>query len=579
MDTSPTIKILSFLTFFFFVCSSVWAQEMIMSSSDQGVQAELKNMEKYLIPYKGKDVPEPRFDHLWITNDGQYHFTGRDSVVVHKFDAAKVNFPDTESVVSAFATVIYSDTEDDEPPKIIEGTAPINFIRGQPDRAEAVPDTGFVRIQKNHLNIVPDDTSVFILSAENNLPDSIFVNAFLLFLYDAPLSIINRDLESSTISSNPIRGLDSPTYFTEFKIDTSLYYSYDISQPTEMDFDISDRSIGESFQKVKLYSVTEMEPGVEYHIFPQVKNEQVYLEQIPSGGIGGTRFMAVLMVEDFGSNSIPFILSDEEQDLLNEIKFNSLTDEPLEYINNDGGTSQIVLSGPNSNFRVVGVSELYSTVARSHDPNQIQLQACECPANTDAVQKIICRVDFENIGAEATKDVSIRIPFPEEIDVNTYDLSLISLFPDSEPLREAMDIKIEAENNELIFDFPGLRLEGKSPGADNFLNRTGHITFEIYTKPGTNVADIPFVQACIIFDKNEPFCTPEAFVELVGNQTVHESLAELALDCGKCVIPAAGNNTSTDGYTLLGMPLWLLLLIIVIIAIALYFAFFYDEEE
>lgn len=554
---------------FLFISSLSFAQNMVFKPDANLIEAEIIGLDTFLVPFKGDSVPEPRFDYFWITNDGQYHFTSDTSKVIHRFDTDKIG---GTAEFTTYATIIYSDSEEDEPPKMIIGDVGIGGTSVQPDKVKALPDSGFVRLQKNHLNLVPEDTTVFVLTAKNNLVNtSIPLNTYILFLYDGPLSIINKNLGSNAISANPIKGANTPPIFTEFEAEESFIYYPNSFLESYSGIDLSGISLGESFKKALLYRLDALGPQEERHIFLQMKNDEVHLEAIPTGGVGGTRFVAVLLATDFqGEIDLPSLTQVEEQ-IASELKINSLIDQPITVTNDDGGTDTIYIS----DYRPIGISDLYSTVARSHDPNQITLQACECPANSDAAQKIICKVDFENTGAGATEDVSIIVPLPAEIAASTFSQELISLFPDSDALRDDMNITIDEDNNSIQFDFPGLRLEGKMPGEDNYLGRTGHITFTLYTQVGTNIGDIAPVQACIIFDENDPFCTPETSIEMIASQEVHASLAPLALNCGVCIVPK-GSTPPIDGIVVLGMPLWLLILILLLIGIAIYFAFF-DE--
>jgi hypothetical protein len=557
-----------------FVCFTLFSfsQNMVFKPQGGEIQADLIGMDTFLVPFKGFDVPQPRYDYLWITNDGQYYFSGDSATVIHRFDVDKIGGVGSSAAFRTYATAIYSDHEDDEPPKIIIGDTPIGASPGVPASTGSLRDSGFVLLQKNHLNLVPEDTTVFIISAKNNLQDSFdFLNTYLLLLYDAPLSILSKDLSSSAISTLPVRGLATPPLYTSFALEQNLIYFPNTAPASMAEIGLSEISLGSSFRKAALYRLDELGPGEERHVYVQMKNSEVHLESIPSGGIGGTRFMAILLATDFqGEIDLP-ALSNNEAQLLGEIKLNSLLEQGIPVVNVTGGADTLFIG----DYRPIGVSEVYSTVARSHDPNQIRLQACECPAESGAAHKIICRVDFENTGAGATEDVSITIPFPESIDVTTFDENLISLFPASSALEADMSITVNADSNTVTLDFPGLRLEGKVPGEDNYLNRTGHFAFTIYTRAGTDLNAIPAVQACITFDDNDPFCTPESKIELIGNQEVHESLSAYSLECGKCEVD---KKTANDDYTVLGMPLWLLILILIMICIALYFAFFYEQD-
>ena len=567
------MKLLFPITVVFLLVSSFsLAQTMVFKPDANLIEAEIIGLDTFLVPFKGDSVPEPRFDYLWITNDGQYYFTNDTSLLTHRFDVSKIGGIGNDGGFMTFATPVYSDHEEEEPPKLIIGDIGIGGSTVQPDKVKAVPDSGYIRLQKNHLNLVPKDTTVFILTAKNNLANiSIPLNTYILFLYDGPLSIINKNLESNVINANPIKGADTPPIFTAFEPEESFIYYSNSFLESYGGIDLSGLSLGESFKNALLYRLDALGPQEERHIFLQMKNDEVHLDAIPTGGIGGTRFVAVLLATDFqGEIDLPNLTQVEEQ-IATELKINSLIDQPIIVANDDGGTDTLYIS----DYRPIGISDLYSTVARSHDPNQITLQACECPADADVAQKIICKVDFENTGAGATEDVSIVVPLPAEIDASTFSKELISLFPDSDALRNDMNISIDEDHNSIRFDFPGLRLEGKMPGEDNYLGRTGHITFTLYTQAGTNVEDIAPVQACIIFDENDPFCTPETSIELIASQEVHASLAPLALNCGVCIVPK-GPNQPTDGIVVLGMPLWLLILILLLIGIAIYFAFF-DE--
>jgi hypothetical protein len=555
-----------------FSCSFLSGQTIKFKLVDtDAVEAEVFGMEAFLKAFKGIDVPEPNIQYLWITNDGQYYFSNHldGSAVQHRFDPSKLG--GGNGAFTTFATVIYSDSDEDEPPKIIIDDTPIGTTPATPVKVSAVEGDNFIRLQKNSLNLVPEDTTAFILSVKNNLPDSDFLlEGFLVFLYDAPLSITTRDLSTSEISSTPLKEEAGTPLFTEFEYQRTLNYEQNIvlfGKPSSP----ASTSLNAAFNSAAFYEIKDLEPGDEKHLFVQMRNNQIHLDEVPSGGVGTARFMAVFLANDFnGEIDLPALPNDLAQKL-NAIKLDALTGQPITFQLPGLQTSVVDTTIDIASYKAIGLSEVNSTLSRSHDPNQISLQACDCPADASAAQKIICKVDFENIGSGATEDVLITIPLPESIDATSFSGELITLFPDSPELREDMDIDIDEENNELSFEFPGLRLQGISPGEDNLLSRTGHIAFTVFTKAGTNISDIPPVQACIVFDTNPPFCTPESEVELVGSQSSHESVADKALSCNTCEVPEENQK-----YVFMGLPIWLWILILLVIAIAIYFAFF-DE--
>ena len=563
----------TFLIVTLFTCSFLSAQTIKFKLVDtDAVEAEVFGMEAYLEPFNGVDVPDPNIQYLWVTSDGQYYFSDYlgGGAVQHRFDPSVIGVGNGE--FTTFATVIYSDSDEDEPPKVIEDDTPIGTNPATPIKVEAVEDDDFIRLQKNSLNLVPGDTTAFILSVKNNLPDTdVPLEGFLIFLYDAPLSITTRDLGASTLSSEPVREEAGATLFTSFEYQRTLNY-----EPNTVVFGKpsapASTSLSEAFKSTAFYEIKNLGGGEERHLFVQMRNDDIHLDKIPSGGVGTARFMAVFLANDFGGEIDLPTLPDSIEQKISNIKLNALTGQSMVF-QFSGSTQPNVLDTTIniSAYKAIAVSEVNSTLSRSHDPNQITLQACECPADADAAQKIICKVDFENVGEGATEDVKITIPLPESIEATSFSGDFITLFPDSPGLREDMDIDIDEENNELSFEFSGLRLEGISPGEDNLLSRTGHIAFTLFTKEGTVLADVPPVQACIVFDTNPPFCTPESKIELIGNQTTHESIADKALTCNTCEVPEAN-----QGYVFLGLPIWLWILILLVIAIAIYFAFF-DE--
>lgn len=589
---NPDTFLRPFLLAAYFCCLGLLtanAQDVIINESGGTAQIHVDNMPPLKAFVGASETPTPSYEYFWVTNDGQFYFTREDTnTIMHNYDYSKLNalgFGDSVAV-NIFVNPVYSDIEEEDPPKMIGGGGPGKAEPNIPDIVPVITDTNqFVQLLRSDDAIVPYDRNVFVLSAKNNLNASAipgtstppFLEGYLILLYDSPVTMVRQESRegspSQLVGGSSIGTLAQPQFFTEFSyVQDYIYYAN--SAFMGADLDVSGISLGESFRKMAVFRVDSLLSGEERHLFLEMENDEVHLDKILSTSPGKVDFVALFLAREPFFSDPPVLpeLSNEQDSIITAIKFDIPSLDQL--------FSDIVLQDPL--YQVIDLSYGNAQIARSHDPNLITLEACACPAGSNAAQKVICRIDFENTGAGNTEDVVVTIPFPSALSVASIPDSMIDISPSSQALLDAMIVTRDESSNELIVEFPGLYLAGKIPGVDNYLQRTGHFSFEIFTRPGTDLNQVGAVQARIVFDENEPIFTPPDSIELLTPQQVPDALVPYALSCATCEVgevPPPVNNDALLTKIVCGLPLWLWLLILLVIGIAIYFAFFHDRDS
>lgn len=524
-----------------------------------------------LPPLEGIDVPTPYRQLFLIFNDGQFYTSDVVNPVFqqsHGFDGTIIGVSTAEAVV--FSKAIYSDEDGDPPPKIVSGAGP-TVVAATPDKSKAVPDTALIAVTPDHPVLVPDGRTVLTVSVRN--PSDTLVsaavpyNGYLLLFHESQLRVEaahriskgNGGIEKATLSEQSVEA------FVEQNTEES-----DLPNPLRSGFfdavDLTGTASGNGYKTLRIFRVSNLQPGQEKHFFLPVVNKNVHYDSIPEGGSGAASYAAVLLLEP-GNFSFPQ-LSGTETEGINKLALADLLEEGVA-LSNFGDPSGTLTLGE---LQPAAYTEAAQRVRRSYDPNTISLWSCSCPDTALAEQKILVKVNFENEGAGATRSVRVRVPLPADVDVSSIPNELFSVSTGI----ETMELERDVSTNTFTVTFPILRLAGKSEGKS--AARSGYFSFTAYTRPGTDISALPATQACIGFrDANAPVgvfntevCTPPALVALV-DATAGDNL-ELALDCRECKAEKAD-----VGLKVLGLPLWLFLLLLLIVTGAILLAFYHEE--
>lgn len=517
-----------------------------------------------LDPLEGVDVPAPYHELFIIFNDGQFYMdtVGR---YEHAFD--NILLDESAPAAAVYSKGIYSDQTGDEPPKIAsDPTSGVPPPSLSPSKMGRVPDTAFITLTPDHPNIVPGRRSIVALSAKNNLPNSPTsgLTAYLLYFYNSQLEVAGGSVvkkEGGTLQRETVVPKKANVFVTQNLEDAPLPLlnrnAFDV-------LSMDGKTAGDRFKSLKVFALPSFTPGQELHYFLPLDNEELHLGQIPEGGQGSVDYAAVLLLQRDG-NFTPPPLSNEASEQISKLGIEGLLEEGLP-LSTFGDPSDTI--GQQSGLLVAAYTEVQQRVRPSYDPNQISLWGCECPADADAAQKVLCKVEFENEGMGATGAVAVRVPLPDGFDVSTVPDSLFTLSAGIATVTLERDLTA----NELRVVFPKLRLAGTAEGA-SFAARSGYFSFYIYTKPGTDLADLLPVQACIAFQDEgaaagsfgSEVCTPASKVQLLSNADSKER-SELGFTCNDC--------QEDSGFSVLGMPFWLFLLLLVIVLLVIMFALY-----
>ena len=132
-----------------------------------------------LAPLNAHELATPRYDYFWLYGNGNFTLGGADSTISHRYQTKPSAY-----AVKTYPTGLYGGGGK-PPPKIVRGEATV-ISAANPNPAPhrvtpAVKENEFIRLQKNHLSLVPEDTTMWVLSYKNIykesclMQDSLFV--------------------------------------------------------------------------------------------------------------------------------------------------------------------------------------------------------------------------------------------------------------------------------------------------------------------------------------------------------------------------------------------------------------------
>ena len=524
------------------------------------------------------NISAPRFEYFWILGNGNFVSNTRNTFVRELY---RNQFSTGTSYgAKVYSTSIYID-RDDEPTKVSgdinsEAQVPASNV----ERTKAVK-SGYLNLQFNHNEIIPEDTTVWVLSVKNVLPAGT-INGFsgqVYLFYNSPIKIYEEPLEEtdSEIKTkttgkqtlNEEKDTGGATRFPNFKFNTSYVYGNFRQQSFNIDNGLNTiGEIKEAYQNGLMWHFDFLAGGDEEHLFIEFEDADNIFENDGDAATRIVDFLAVLVADD-PDGVVSDSLTIEERQLVTDLKLGT-------FISDLTGNNDLITPDPDSNdiqalgSRIIDIFTIEAKAKRAHDPNQLRIQACTCPPNAGGAQKLIFIAEFENDGEAATKDVEIAIPLPSQIDASSITGDLLAFHA---PGLESSEIShsLSPNNDTVFWKFPGLKLRGtKEVGTGSPLTY-GEITFTALTKAGTDLSTLPEMHACItfhdVYGKLTPVCTPSVTPEFLTLDTSTTSGTQDELSCAECV---------SDGCVL---PTWLICLIIAVIIFALWIAFFSKKEE
>lgn len=503
---------------------------------------------------QGVNVPSPSYSYLWIFDDGNFLNEGVDSTVHHYYSAAngiQDHFP------MAYITGLYGGGN--PPPKMAVPTSPIKPPPAalQPaTKTSAVKQGALINLQKNHQNLVPNDTTVWILSVKNPL-QGISLSGQVYLFYDGIIEVARDTLTYVPAS------LNGQSQYGAFTLETTHVFKNEILAPALKMDSIPVSRLRNQYHKAAFWSYSNLAPGEERHFFVRMKNDPNLLGKFPEEQLGRVKFMAV-MTSFENDNAIDIQLSGDEGKLAERIGLNELFGQQSQFIQdilapliNTGGASNLVFGN-----KIIDLMVTTSALAAAHDPNALEILACNCPAQADAGQELLFKVKFSNDGNAPATKVNIQIKLPSQIDANQVGAQLSSIYPDisnSNITRRMLSGNIiEWELNNVFFQ------SSKTLGEDHPATY-GQIVFKALTQKGTDINAIPGMQACISFNGGSQVCTALAAPR---PQVEAGSTDGQILSCKDDCKIRTGNGGGFDWCKIvLGLPLWLLLLLLLILLV------------
>ena len=412
--------------------------------------------------------------------------------------------------------------------------------------------------KKNHLNLVPNDTTVWIVSLKNTLNIDQSISGEVLLFYDGLIEQVVMTEGQKGVTYVPFLNAANKTEFGQFSREEILLYFDNLSEhPAGPDFNILDGTVSEAYKKMLVLRYQELQPGEERHIFVQFQDDPNLILKAPAKEGGAIRFLSLVTVyentDDVGGGQLNFTLTDADTKRITALGLQ-------QFLNNGVPNNNPDTQFPDTIFfanRILDLDETISSIKRSHDPNQLLIKACECPANTDGAQKLICRVEFVNDGKAPTSDIQVSMQIPEELDFNSIPDTVFSVFP--VPL-DFNDISVSKDfsNRKVTWNLNGFRLEPAEDFGVGHPSTLGQITFTVLSNSGTLLDSIPALQACIVFDNlpDEVCTTPVKPTAITKLQSVEAKL-EGVLNCEECSCPSPWRLLILIGLLLLALLGWI----------------------
>ena len=547
-SNSTSVYLTSFFFLLFFLPSFLFGQtiEFISQDSDGNVSMIIKDMPP-LSPVVRSDeardanIPIPHYEYLWVFDDGEFINQSKDAEVSHIFIGPDGNT--RQGTVMAFTTGVYSDDHLDLPPsaRAVNGSSGSNDIETKAAPRQEVVTDGLIRLSSNQRGFVAGDKTVFIISVKN--PNNFPLRGYLLFLSDPVIEKKTEGLARGEVNYEVYEDASGTPVSTTFSKRLDL-------DPLNSDFFL-DSIPGQLFPTPLKgrYASAYRDPFItldsleERHLFVQFDVDDALFDKGPEEDKGALRFTAFFTVDQTAGPDN--FLTPEDSTLIERLGIQALLDS---LNGDDRPTGRLVAD----------LSTFEGEITRSHDPNYIKTEACECPQGSDGAFKVFCTVHFSNEGNAATNDIAVSITFPEEYDIFSIPDTLLSIYP--QPGTPILPDRDEATNT-VRWNLAGFQIFPEAEyGVGNPLTY-GEFQFTVLANPASPQMDsIPYLQACIEFDEAAPVCTVP-----VKPVAVESGDAARILACGTCVSEGPGGNTGGE----LPLPWWLLLLLLIILIILL----------
>lgn len=519
----------------------------------------------------GINAEAPRYSFLWVFGDGNFINGSPDSVLAHRYEVPSVPSPSDTFQAKVYATGLYGD-DGNPPPKIINSTT-INpafdpAFQAKPHLKTQAVQQGFIRLQKNHVNLIPGDTTAWIISIKNNLDGDISLNGQVYLFYDGLIEklFVDPKTSDSTYVNSEIGGV---TQFGEFRHDTTLFYFDGIPKNTFYQNNIPDAQLSQNYKKAVFWNYNSLQPGEERHLFVQFKDDDNLLNKFSPKEEGAVRFLAMMTAQSFFDTQGPnFNLTPDDAERVSKLGLFGFMDGASDWVpdtvNTVPGTPTSFIFGD----QIADLSEVNSSLRSSHDPNHLKIEGCSCPPGSGAAQKLLTSIDFSNDGRAPTKNIFVSLEIPSEIQANSVTDTLLRLHPPLDPTSAGVVEKsYNSATRTVTWKLLNFQIDPVVDFGVGHPATYGQIVFTMLTQPGVNLEDIPEMQACIRFDAEDAEAVCTVPVKPVAQTIVSAGEPDLQaiLECEDCTNPNPGFHFP--------IPLWLCVLLLIILLLILWILF------
>lgn len=527
------------------------------------------------------------FKYFWIHGNGNFTTNTMDTFIHARYLHA---LPGT-SGSSFYSAKVYSTSvyrgRGNVPTKM-EGqifTDTTNYIHLDSILTTPAVKSGYLNLQFNHNEIVPGDTTLWVLSIKNTLkdtPGNEFPGEVYLF-FNSPIKVLEKPIEIETTVGEEVTNANTESRvktknkgkiepvndqpierFSNFVFQTDFVYNNAFHEP-EVNIDNrvdQNGSMKAAYRNGIVWHFDTLFPGQERHLFIEFEDaDNIFLSEADST----TRivdFLAVVTTNSPDTIAVPD-LNEDDLELIETLGLEGFVNEVADSVTfpifNDDVQLPIDVSR-----RIIDVVNLQPLAKRAHDPNQLTIQACACPPETDGAQKLIFTAEFENDGEANAIGARIAIALDSLIDPASIDGSLLAFYgPDLSA--DEIDFSFSEDKDSIVWTLEGINVFSTKEVGVGHPSTYGQITFTALTKHGANLEEIGGMEACIQFvdmvGLTGTVCTQSVKPNYLSPDESKSLGTQEQLQCVECVFPGCQ------------FPLWLIFLIVLVIGFAIWIAF------
>ena len=531
-----------------------------------------------LQPLIADSIITPYYNFLWIFSDGGFINGSPDSELKYRY----LPTGDSQSGrTSAYSTGFYS-TKGKRPPRLdadIDIVNTTNAVEYQPTLTVG-PDS-VLNLQRNHLGLVPNDTTVWIFSIRNPSKSDNWSGQLYLF-YE---SSIEEEFVSAPITEDDLLLgfgevlVEQPAQVARFQLDTAMVFFPGMDNNTYLIDSLKAGQIATKFKKAAVWNIFNLDPQEEKRVFIQFKNDPNIFSKFDPKAKGKVRFLGMFLGENNPQNPNQVFpnLTPEDQALVEDFGLDGFI-ESLSIYSEIDTSFESSFALPYNNFynefggstgnvgtNIVDIFEGEIYAAKGHDPNQIEALSCKCPAANSDQQKVLINIDFVNTGTAPTDSIFIEMPVPNGIDINSIEdlpLSTDPIIPEALDPSTYIDIEVDEVNSVIRWSLNNFKLGPTAEKGVGHPDTEGQIVFYMLTETGVNIKDIDPFYACIrFFETDDPICTlPAKITPVIQNPTAPVGEQEL-LTCNRCTDTPTPSNT---------IPWWVWIIILFALLLSAY---------